>query len=259
MNNLIYQVAVGPQSKLYQFCMNSVAAYARKIGADYIVQTEPILKIKPDLSCTNRSIPSYERLGYLPIYEKENAFSYLTKYKKIAIIDADIFIKDTAPNIFDSFVEEFGGVVERDMPINQKYRDKIRSYSKGQYGNLTDVDWEWNDESGGKFMNMGLMLMNQSILKYLKGQTPKEFISRGEFKRFVDGLGNWKWSTDQTLLNYWIRKERINIQEMSWKWNALYTAVLPEKLKDAYFIHFFLKDHLPGKGEDLSLLAEAIK
>jgi hypothetical protein len=108
-------------------------------------------------------------------------------------------------------------------------------------------------------MNMGLMLMNQSILKYLREQTPKEFLSRPEFKRFVDGLGNWKWSTDQTLLNYWIRKERINIQEMEWKWNALYTAVLPENLKEAHFIHFFLKDHLPGKGEDLSLLLEAIK
>ena len=37
----------------------------------------------------------------LPIYEKENAFDYFDDYDQIAIIDADIYIRDTAPNIFN--------------------------------------------------------------------------------------------------------------------------------------------------------------
>lgn len=252
--NLIYQVYLGSKSNLYNFCTESVRNYAKRIGADYICQTEPILKIKPDEEATNRSKESFGRLGYLPIYEKENAFSYLGNYDKIAIIDADIYVKESAPNIFDTFTEEFGAVVEQTMPITSKYRSKILSYSKGQYGLLKDVDWKWTEESGARFMNMGLILLNKSVLNYLNGQTPEQFIRRSEFKRFVDGDGNWKWSTDQTLLNYWIRKEKMKIQELDWKWNCLYGAIPEEKYSDAWFIHFFLKDHLPEKGENLSLL-----
>jgi predicted SprT family Zn-dependent metalloprotease len=79
---------------------------------------------------------------------------------------------------------------------------------------------------------------------------------RPEFKDFVDGKGAWKWSTDQTLLNYWVRKEQMNIQKLDWKWNALFTAV--ESVDAAHFIHFFLKDKLPHKGEDVHSLMEQI-
>jgi len=103
---------------------------------------------------------------------------------------------------------------------------------------------------------MGLMVMNKSFAKYLKGQTPKQFIQRTEFKDFVDGLGAWKWSTDQTLLNYWIRKEKMNIKELDWKFNALYTACTD--LNEAYFVHFFLKDKLPNQGENVEQLKKDI-
>ena len=254
MKNMIYQVCVGQKSNLYDFCIESVALYCKKYGIEHIVQKEPILKIKPDINSMNRSMKSFERFGYLPIYEKENAFSYLNIYDNIAIIDADIYIKENSPNIFDEIGEfEFAGVVEREMPITQKYKDKIKSYSIGQYKPLSDVDWKWND-AGGEFMNMGLMLFSNKIIKYLNNETPAQFIKRKEFKRFVDGLGNWKWSTDQTMLNYWIKKEKMKVKNLSWKWNALYTAIDDKYLNDSYFIHFFLKDHLPEKGENINQL-----
>ena len=254
MKNMIYQVYVGGKSALYYHCIQSVADYCKKYDIEHIVQKEPILKIKPDINSTNRSVQSYERFGYLPIYEKENAFSYLNQYENIAIIDADIFIKENAPNIFDEIGDhDFAGVVEREMPITQKYKDKIKSYSVGQYRPLTDVDWKWND-SGAEFMNMGVMVFSNKISKYLKNETPEQFIRRKEFKRFVDGLGNWKWSTDQTMLNYWIKKEKMKVKNLSFKWNALYTAINDKDLKEAYFIHFFLKDHLPNKGENIEQL-----
>ena len=258
MKRLIYQVYLGNESNLYNFCTESVKRYCDKYSIDYIVQKKPILKIQPDVKNMGRSMQSFQRLGYLPIYEKENAFSYLNDYDEIAIIDADIYIRDNAPNIFDELGDStFAGVVERDMPITLKYANKIKSYSTGQYGSLKDVDWKWNDR-GGEFMNMGMMMFSKDILKYLNGNTPHEFINRPEFKRFVDGLGNWKWSTDQTLLNYWIKKEKMNVKNLSWKWNTLYTAVEDKYLKDAFFIHFFLKDHLPDKGEDVLKLKLAI-
>lgn len=257
---LIYQVCLGKErhSNLYQFCINSVAEYCKKYSIDHIVQTEPILKILPDLSCTNRSRESYMKHscedapnGFLPIYEKENAFSYLDRYEKIAIIDADVYIRQESPNIFNELNMTFGAVVEREMPLTEQYKKKIKAYSIGQYSSLKDVDWKVND-LGYEFFNMGIMVFSNKLLVYLNNESPRHFITKPEFKRFVDGIGNFKWSTDQTLLNYWIKKENIDVTHLNWRWNALYKGIEDHKILSAYFIHFFLKDLLPNKGEDLS-------
>ena len=261
MKRLIYQVYTGKRSKLYDTCINSVDNYCTKHDINHIVQRTPKLKIKPDVFVTNRSKESYEKHGgFLPIYEKENAFDLWDKYDQIAIVDADIWIRDSAPNIFDDLdpTVDFAGVVEAEMPIQPWYVRKIANYSRMQYGSLK-INWKYTDKYGFPFMNMGLMVMNKSIHKYLRGQSAKQFLQRQEFKMFVDGMGAWKWSTDQTLLNYWIRKERMNIQKLNWKWNALYTAIEDNKIKEANFVHFFLKDKLPDSGENVERLMEEIQ
>ncbi len=137
-----------------------------------------------------------------------------------------------------------------------------RGYEHHGYGLLDiakrylNVDWKWNDR-GGEFMNMGVMLMNKTIEKYLNGETPKQFLSRPRFKPFIDGVGNWKWSTDQTLLNTWIREEKMKIKNMDWKWNGLFTA--NTKIQECHFVHFFLKDKLPEQGENVEKLMEAVE
>ncbi|MBR19550.1 MAG: hypothetical protein CMA64_05340 [Euryarchaeota archaeon] len=257
---MIYQVAVGSPSNLYEHCIKSVEIYCKKYGIKHIVQSEPILKIKPDLNRTGRSKEAVERLGYLPIFEKENAFYYLNQYKQIAIVDSDIYIRDNAPNIFDELTEQyaFGAVAERELPCAKKYKSKIRKYSKSAFEHLTDVNWKWN-ELGAEFYNMGLMVLNsEKFSAYLRGQSPKEFISRPEFKDFVDGVGYKKWSTDQMLLNWWVKKEGMPTLNMDWKWNGLYKGIDDKRLPEAYFVHFFLKDLLPERGENITALMEAI-
>jgi alpha-N-acetylglucosamine transferase len=262
MKQLIYQVCLGDQkqSKLYQHCINSVADYAKRIDAKHIVQTEPILKIMPDVKNTNRSVASYQKHGgFLPIYEKENAFDMLDEYDQIAIVDADIYVRQSADNIFNSIEQSFafGAVVEREMPITEKYKKKIRNYSNMQYTKLnSEVDFKRN-ELGFEFANMGMIVINSKQFKpYLSGQNAKEFISRTEFKRFVDGVGDWKWSTDQTLLNFFVKKYNVPFKHMHWKWNGLYSV--NTKINQCNFVHFFLKDHLPSKGEDVSSLMREI-
>ena len=93
MKRMIYQVAVGKQSNLYQHCIQSVKDYSKKYDITHIVQNEPILKIRPDLERTGRSKEAVERLGYLPIYEKENAFTHLKNYDQVGIVDSDIYIR----------------------------------------------------------------------------------------------------------------------------------------------------------------------
>ena len=256
MKRMIYQVYVGKPSRLYDHCTASVAMYCQEHGIDHVVQKTPILRIKPDVFSTNRSKESYEKHGgFLPIFEKENAFDYFDRYDQICIVDADIWIRPSAPNIFDQLnpYVDFAGVIEREMPIQDWYVQKIINYSKMQYGSLHSNSSNFKpNKLGFEFYNMGLMLMNKSIITKMKGANARDFINRSEFKDFVDGKGAWKWSTDQTLLNYWIRKDGVVEQHLDWKWNALFTAV--KDPKSAHFVHFFLKDKLPNRGENIEEL-----
>ena len=260
MKRLIYQVYTGKRSDLYDHCTQSVKEYADRIGAHYLIQREPILRIAPDIFTTNRSRESYEKYGgFLPIYEKENAFAYLDSYDQIAIIDADIFVRpDCDECLFSASGTDcdFAGVIERTMPITHEYQNKIHNYSRMQYQHRGIAElFDWNN-LGADFYNMGLMVINKSISKYLHNQTPEQFIRRPEFKNFVDGMGPWKWSTDQTLLNYWVKKERMIVNNLNWKWNGLFTA--NTNIKECNFIHFFLKDKLPNRGENVQDLMSMI-
>lgn len=261
MKQLIFQVYVGKRSKLYDHCVDSVSQYAKKHGIDHIVLKNPILRIKPNPFTTGRSKEAVARLGYLPIFEKENAFTYLRTYDQVAVIDSDVWVRPSSSNIFDKVPPEkfdFGGVVERDMPITAKYKSKILNYSKMQYGSIRNVNWKWND-AGAEFMNMGVMVMNKSIEGYLNGETPLQFLSRPRFQPFVDGVGPWKWSTDQTLLNTWIKEENMSVKHLTFHWNALYGALQPGKVKEANFVHFFLKDKLPNRGENVEGLMNNVQ
>jgi hypothetical protein len=105
---------------------------------------------------------------------------------------------------------------------------------------------------------MGVMLMNKSLLPFLDGQTPAEFLARPEFKHFIDGVGHWKWSTDQTLLNWWLRKCGAKTGGMHWEWNGLYGALTYGKIAECRFVHFFLRDYLPDKGEGIEKLVASL-
>ena len=267
MKRLIYQVAVGKQSNLYEHCIQSAKDYADRIGAEHIVQRQPKLRIVPDIFRTQREgkCGGWKELGYLPIFEKENAFELFDEYDQILILDADIYIRPTASNIFDELGEEyaFGGVAEMDMPINIQHMAKIKQYSHMQYqsvGAVMDSDrWKYSTDLGFEFYNMGLMLINTKQMKpYLRGQSPREFLMRPEFQDMLDGVGYYKWSTDQTLLNYWLRKDRIPHKNLDWKYNGLYGSLINGKVEECEFVHFYLKDKLPDNGENVEALMRDI-
>ncbi len=255
MTRLIYQVAIGEYWDKFQCCIDSVRSYASRCEADHMVQTEPTLRI--GTTGPGRSVQALSR-GYLPIFEKENALAHLDRYDEVLVLDADVYVRDCAPVIFDrmqTIALDFAGVPERDIPATTSHQSKVRKYSKGQYETLTDVDWRW-DHRGAHFYNMGVMLLRKSILPYLQGQTPLEFIRRPEFERFVNGEGHWKWSTDQTLLNWWVKSSGMLTYDLDWRYNALYSAC--PQVMDAWFVHFFLSSKMAQGGREIPEIIERL-
>lgn len=260
---LIYQVSIGA-SRLYDGCRQSVIDYADFIGVDYTCERAPILKIRPNANRTNRSKEAVERLGYLPIYEKAVAFNFMDQYDEIAIIDADVYIRpDTAENIFDQLLPEslFCAMREDSLPALPWYQSKLVTYSRMQYGKI----WPKPEGDIYPFRNMGVMLFRSDIQDYMPKLQPTDtslaqaFIQQDRFRDFVDGMGHWKWSTDQTLLNHWLYTDKIPINDLDWRWNCLYKTVRRNDLKKAYAVHFFLKDKLPSRGEDFDALMRDIE
>lgn len=249
MRTLIYQVAVGETPAFYGPCMASVERYASRIGASYIRQTEPTLRIVPKRSHRSENAM---RLGYLPIFEKEAALAHLGEYDAVAIIDADIYAMDSAGDVFEAAGgADFAGVLERDLPLLPQFRKKVVQYSQQQYRGLTGVNWDWRP-IGAAFYNMGMMVLGAGARQYLNGQTPREFIQRPEFEPFVNGEGMYRWSTDQTLLNWWVKRTGMRTVNLPWRWNALHSYVEPEALKPPpFFVHFNCAKNYPRGGAEI--------
>jgi hypothetical protein len=264
MKRAIFQVAVGPQSKLYKHCLESVNAYAKSIGVEHLVQTQPFLWVKPDPFTGMRSKESYEKYGgFLPIFEKENVFSVLPEFDQVAVIDADIYIKPDSPNVFDEISTNchFGAQFERELPVNEKYRGQIIKYSREQLNNSVckKYDWDFDHPNGGEFFNSGMIVYNsEPMLERLNGMTPKQFMARPDFRDFIDGIGPFRWQTDQIMLNYWMKKDQLNVEHIDWKYNALFSALEKGKISEAHFIHFFMRHKLPQNGECIQELMDAI-
>lgn len=185
------------------------------------------------------------KLGYLPIFEKENAFDFLEEYDEVAIIDSDIYIRPGSPSVFEELKgNPFAAMQERDTPSTEKHKKKLQNFSKQMFFPLGDVAWS-PVEGIADFHNMGVMVLGQGFRKHLKGMAAKEWLQQPQFQRFIDGVGFLKWSCDQSLLGWWLRKNKIPVSNLDWKWNTMYGAAKQNALGDAYFIHFWLSDKLP--------------
>ncbi len=265
MKRAIFQVAVGDQSKLYRHCIDSVDKYGHKYGIDHLVLKTPKLMIRPDPFTGQRSTDSFMKYGgYLPIFEKENVFDHFEDYDQIAVIDADIFIKDTAPNVFDEVDTDchFGAQFERELPCNPRYSRQIQNYSREQLNNSVcrNYDWDFGHRNGGEFFNSGMIVYNcKKMLEVLGDTTPKQFMDRPDFKDFIDGIGAFRWQTDQIMLNYWAKKDKLKVQHLDWKYNALFSALEQGKIREAHFVHFFMRHKLPNNGENIEELMNAIE
>ena len=166
--------------------------------------------------------------------------------------------KSTAPDIFaESDGSTVSSVYECDLPINDAYANKIAAYSR--MIQMFKLEWEFKPRTGYSFFNSGVMLYNSTKMKSeLEGMSPKQFLSQPMLEEFINGIGPLKWQSDQITLNYWFAKNKINVQRLDWKWNALYSAISNNDMLKAHFVHFFLKDKLPNQGENIEELMKHV-
>ena len=50
----------------------------------------------------------------------------------------------------------------------------------------------------------------------------------------------------------------MKCKNMDWRWNSLYTAVTKDRQRESFFTHFFLRDYLPQRGENIEEILKTI-
>lgn len=223
--NLIYIVAINdPNAKVstddyFRYSRPTWEQYCQRHGIDLIVQRD-------------HHFPS----DFKPIWNKELVHEIGAEYDKIGIVDSDTMIRWDAPNIFDLYSDdEFCGV-----------------------NDLCDLNWLFDSIDNrqflfpdvnmdiGKYLNAGVLFFGNSHLPIFRELLTTYRTNRASIDAIQGG------GREQTLLNFVLQKNKVNIKKLSPEWNLLSihrknmfthnwqlnTDMTPYFIKYAYVWHF---------------------
>lgn len=200
MKYAIFTIAIknSVNRKMYECTLNTVRHYAKKIGADLIVQTKKKI----------------HHPHYVPHMEKFNLSKLLEKYDRVLYVDSDILITKNAPNIFDKYPDTNAVYMFNQAQI--KSYNKPLSRIKDITGKKMDFWYKKNNRLA--YFNTGVILASRPHRKY-----------------FTLGKDYFDYIFEQGYINYKLMKHHVPIKELDTKFNRL---VRMYKEKKGYFLHY---------------------
>jgi len=163
--NLIFTIELGAKIKeVSHYTLPKMQSYADKVGAGFLV--------------------IHDQLDYkYPVLLKFEAARLLEKYDRVLFLDADIVIRDNAPNIFKVVPDDYLGVYLESEHIDER---------------ITQCEFFWDKlklehEGCPEVFNAGVMLFSQCHKNIIK--LPPSSIDIKDFGRF----------SEQVWLNYIFR------------------------------------------------------
>ncbi len=142
--------------------------------------------------------------SYKPIWNKELIYDAGKNYNKIGIVDCDTMVKWDAPNIFDIIDTGFYGV-----------------------NDLADLNWLFNSIDQrqkffpeikmdiSKYINAGVVFFRSEYLYIFKELLGLYVANKDEIDTIKSG------GIEQTLLNFTLQKNNVDITLMDPSWNLL--------------------------------------
>ena len=207
MKTAIYTLNIQVRKNdIFQDCIQSISNYAEGVGADFIMRTAIF-----DHALSDEQ--DYKNV----IMEKFYIRELLNYYDRVLYLDADILVKNNAPNIFEYHPDTSKIFLYNEIKFNDVDYD---SYIE-KVATKHNIPWT---KSGDRydFYNAGVMLVSKS------GRSAFEF-ARDEYF-IMDGL---PLIVDEPYLHHMLFKHNINIAELDKRFN---TMVYFED--DGWFLHF---------------------
>lgn len=162
-----------------------LAKYANRCGADFKVITDD-------------SVHPASHYRILQLYD------ILTEYNRVAVIDSDVIIKNTCPDLFDMVPYSHIGTILEDKGSRLNHRRSLIQEVQKQRG---DVGWTEG------YMNSGVFVVSD--------------LHREIFNVDKENLW-WGFGEDDVELGYQIHKNKFNIYELPWHMNCMSIHSEPE-------------------------------
>ena len=233
MNNIVFMIDIkkdGKTKKEYQYSIDSWSHFCNKYGHKLITMEEPIVDT--------------EYMGV--IWQRYYLFDMLDHnkidYNQILIVDADTIIHPNSPDIF-TLTEDKYCLVHDDGDFDWIIRS-IENYKENLFHDEPLVNWY-------EYFNSGFQIVNKKHREFFN--TMKQY--------YIDNSEQIKWcqktygvGTDQTPLNYLLKRENIETKELPYRFNmscmAAKEIVGPEMVhtKMGYVMHF---NGLPDKDQSV--------
>jgi len=145
-----------------------------------------------------------------PTWQRWHVFDVLeaneVDYNQVALVDVDTMVHPDAPNFFDETNGEFSGVKD-DLMVEWVHNSIV-----GYQDMFPNVNFDWTT-----YFNCGFIVVNKKHKKLCKSITDFYYSNEGELRnRQHETL---RKGSDQTPVNYLVRKGGYKITHLSKKWN----------------------------------------
>lgn len=203
--NAIFTVSISnnKNSQMYERSLETIKYYAKKIGADLIIQTKKRIN----------------HPQYVPHMERFNLKEVLKKYDRVLYLDNDILITKDAPDIFEKYPDPNSVYMYNQARI-KSYDDRL---SKIKEIIRQELDFWYRTGDRLSYFNTGVIL-----------------VSRPNGRFFTIGDDYFFYVYEQGYLNYILMKNKVKISELDHKFNHL---IKMHKDKNGYFLHYITGLH----------------
>lgn len=196
MRRVLATIAIGEHVAVHAITGPRMEEYARLIDAEYMVISE-----------TSQQLPHYAKFDLLSRVVAEG-------FDKLLYVDADIYIRQQAPNIFDHYTSAAFSEIPHPRP------ERVSKPVTWIRQNLVP-DWPPD-----RYFNTGVMVVAGDELRNLAAITANTTPVPGIFY-------------EQDQLNALMRDVNFPQQRLDQRWNQFCGCgwITPEKAAAAYFLH----------------------
>ena len=178
----------------FEISNDSWSKWCKKNDIAHFVLTEPLY----DLEYMNAN---WHKFFCIKLLENEGI-----EYDQICIVDSDTLIHPDAPNFFNDTENKFCAV--QNDGCYEWVNRSIKSYGEQLFEGVELHPWN--------YFNSGFMIINKSHKDFI--EKLYDFYTENRDK-IVDCQEKFKVGTDQTPINYLIKKHNVELKLMSNKYN----------------------------------------
>jgi len=192
----------------YELGNRTCKAYAERIGADYILDTEQTI-------FKGRYSPHVQKLRAYDMLEKE--------YDRILYLGSDVLVKPDAPDIFKTFPD-----VEKLYMYNENFRGSI---GWRIYNNIFKVKPEYRKYVVFEHPQLALTPYYNSDVALISRSTRAAFCQDDYFQGTL-------W--EQDFINWNIHRFNVSVEDIGLLWNGMLIKCESLKLNyhDQHFLHY---------------------